>query len=573
MIDKRLFQLTNKNNLIEIVFFRILNLVCSIILWFLFANYLTQLIEVKATLNGLFFVAILIILSIKLMLLKYLEIQIYRSSAELRMNIRDQVIKKSFRLGKVQSLSTAELMQYAVEGVEQLEIYYSRFLPQLFYCIFSSMLIFMILYPYGAFPATILLLCMPLIPLIIMGVMKVAKRILGKYWKNYTDLGVVFKENLSGLSTLKAFNQDEAQQKRVNDHAETFRKSTMSLLSMQLNSITIMDIISYSGAGLVIGIAFYGFTEGSVSLNGILLFILLSAEFFIPMRQLGSLFHVAMNGISAMGKLFDYLETEEVAYGVEPFEEQLEKLTGSFSFSYGEEQGKNILQVSSFSLKKGELTAFVGRSGSGKSTFAKLVSHRLSGYKGFINWNETEIQSITKQSIQQKSVYVDSHGYLYQGTVRENFKIVDDSITDEKVWKVLEKVNMADFFESKPEKLDFQLSENGRNLSGGQRQRLLLARSLLKDVNFYVFDEITSGIDQESEEVILKVIHQISKHKIVIFISHRLYNALKADKVYVFQDSGLEVGSPEELFEYSSYFQAYFKEEEEILEGDYKNEI
>lgn len=417
-------------------------------------------------------------------------------------------------------------------------------------------------------PAIVLLICMPMIPIVIMAVMKIAKRILSGYWSDYTNLGTKFHENLSGLSILKAYEQDKYKQEEIVSDAERFRKATMSLLSMQLNSITIMDIISYSGAALGIGMSLIMFTNGNISMTGMLMFLLLSAEFFIPMRQLGSLFHVAMNGISACSKLFAYLELKEQVYGSEELAKPLEKMeVRHLTYTYEEGKAK-ALQDISVNFNKGSFSALVGKSGSGKSTFVRVLLNQLPGYQGEIVWNDVPLASLSGETIRKQAVLVDNHGYLYANSIRENLLIGNPAANDSDLWNVLEQVSLTDFVRKLPEQLNENLEENGSNLSGGQRQRLLLARALLCQAEVYVFDEITSGVDLESEKIILLVLQKLAKEKIVLFISHRLYNVLDADQVLVF-DAGklLEVASPERLQQESNYFKNYFLEEEALLKG------
>ncbi|OJG66793.1 hypothetical protein RV09_GL003262 [Enterococcus moraviensis] len=509
------------------------------------------------------------VLLFKILLTKWMEQLTYQASSELRLAMRKAVMEKAFRLGNGQGqLSAASLAQLSVDGIEQLEIYYARFLPQLFYCLFASLLIFLSLVGFAWQPALILLVCMPLIPLVIMSVMKIAKRILSGYWNQYTDLGAKFHENLSGLSTLKAYDQDEIKQVEAANDAEKFRNVTMSLLSMQLNSITIMDIVSYCGAAVGIGLALFAYQQEQLTLVGMLMFILLSAEFFIPMRQLGSLFHVAMNGISACKKLFTYLELPEQEYGEVTLSSSLDQLKiEHVDFRYA---GSEALALNDVSLliKRGEFTAFVGQSGSGKSTIVRLLLHQLSQYEGRIYWNQDELKTLSQETIQQTASLVDNHGYLYPTTIKENLLLGNKKASDDELWQVLEKVQLADFVQQLPKKLSEPLNENGANLSGGQRQRLLLARALLKDAQLYVFDEITSGIDLASEQIILSCLQELAKTNSVIFISHRLYNVLEADQVIVFEDGRvIESGSPAQLQRESVYFKNYFKQEQAMING------
>ncbi|EOC1395964.1 ABC transporter ATP-binding protein/permease [Listeria monocytogenes] len=569
MIDKRLFQLVEKKSLILLILFRVLGLGLMISLWFIFAQQLTQYLE-GGSVDWLRLVGIVLLVLVgKAILTKLAEKQIYQASAELRLSMRRAVMAKAFRLGNSEGqLPASTLTQLTVDGIEQLEIYYSRFLPQLFYCLIASLMIFGSLVGFAWQPAIVLLICMPMIPVVIMAVMKIAKRILSGYWSDYTNLGSKFHENLSGLSILKAYDQDKYKQEEIVSDAERFRKATMSLLSMQLNSITIMDIISYSGAALGIGMSLIMFTNGDISLTGMLMFLLLSAEFFIPMRQLGSLFHVAMNGISACSKLFAYLELKEQVYGEVELEKSLERIeVRDLTFTYEKEKNAALYEVSA-SFSKGSFSALVGKSGSGKSTFVRVLLNQLPGYQGEINWNDVPLSDLNGETIRKQGVLVDNHGYLYANSIQENLLIGDSHASETDLWNVLEQVSLADFVRNLPEQLNTLLEENGSNLSGGQRQRLLLARALLREAELYVLDEITSGVDLESEKIILGVLQKLAQEKIVLFISHRLYNVLAADQVLVFEAGKLvEVASPEQLQQESYYFKNYFLEEEALLKG------
>ncbi|WP_270996716.1 ABC transporter ATP-binding protein/permease [Listeria seeligeri] len=569
MIDKRLFQLVEKKSLVLLILFRVISLGLMIILWFVFAQQLTNYLNGQS-IDWLFLVGtVLLVLIGKSVLTKLMEKQTYKASAELRLSMRRAVMSKAFRLGNNEGqLPASTLTQLAVDGIEQLEIYYARFLPQLFYCLVASLMIFLSLVSFAWVPAVVLLICMPMIPVVIMAVMKIAKRILSGYWSDYTNLGTKFHENLSGFSILKAYDQDKYKQEEIATDAERFRKATMSLLSMQLNSITIMDIISYSGAALGIGIALIEFTGGTISTTGMLMFLLLSAEFFIPMRQLGSLFHVAMNGISACSRLFSYLELPEQVYGKDKLEKALEKINvHDLSYTYDKEKTAALQGVSA-SFQQGTFSALVGKSGSGKSTFARVLLHQLSGYEGELVWNDVRLTDLSGEAIRRQGVLVDNHGYLYADSIRANLLIGNQQASEADLWRVLEKVCLADFVRDLPEQLAETLQEDGSNLSGGQRQRLILARAMLREAELYIFDEITSGVDLESEKIILEVLQDLAREKMVLFISHRLYNVLDADQVLVFEAGKLvEVGAPEQLQRDSNYFKNYFLEEEKLLKG------
>ncbi|HCS93493.1 MAG TPA: ABC transporter ATP-binding protein/permease [Bavariicoccus seileri] len=582
MIDERLFGMVKKWPLMCLVAFRLVNLGISITIWTYLAKgiagYLDGSMVSEESPFGRFYWLFLGAIAIKSLLSFGIEKMTYQSSAELRVKLRHQVMAKAFKLEETRQMSAARLAQYSVDGIEQLEIYYSRFIPQLFYCVLASALIFGTLVRFAWQPALVLLLCMPLIPIVVMLVMKIAKKVLGKYWTEYTNLGVMFKENLSGLSTLKAFDQDGIKQTTLNQNAERFRKATMSLLSVQLNSITVMDIISYCGAALGIGLSLLSYRAGQLSLAGVFLFILLSAEFFIPMRQLGSLFHVAMNGITAMDRLFTYLDIPEPLYGNEQLSKSVTSVTvDNLSYTYPSSepalQNNLVLKEVSLALNAGGLIAMIGKSGSGKSTFAKLISHRLVGYEGAVYWNNKSLSELSADSIKRSTLYVDSHGYLFKASIKDNLLLGKKDAADRELWEVLRTVQLTDVVDSQDAGLNTMLTENGGNLSGGQRQRLLLARALLKDVPFYVFDEITSGIDRRSEEIILDVLKELAKDRLVLFISHRLYNVMSAAAVAVFENGEIvEFDTPEHLKVSSTYFKAYFDQETELLNQTMANE-
>lgn len=569
MINKRLFELVDLKPLKQLVGVRLLLLAGSIGCWCFIAYALQQYyVTEKLALVPLFF-GIICLLGLKFILYKRTDSLVYQSSADLRLRLRERIMQKAFAVGnQPQQLPAATLSQLMVDGIEQLEIYYARFLPQLFYCMFASLLIFITLASFAWLPALLLFICMPFIPIVIMAVMKIAKKILARYWNQYTDLGADFKENLQGLSVLKSFDLDEQKQIVADQKAEQFRKITMKLLSMQLNSITIMDIISYCGAAIGIGTALLQFQQQNLSLMGMMLFILLSAEFFIPMRQLGSLFHVAMNGVSACDKLFDYLDLAELPQTTDdqPQQDIATLQLANLSFAYAE--GQPALQAINFNLEKGNFYAFVGKSGSGKSTCAKLLLGQLTPATGSLNWYSAAGQPLSIAAARANALLVDNHAYLFAASIRQNLLMAAPEASEADMWAVLEQVRLDAFVKQTSEKLDFNLSENASNLSGGQRQRLILARALLAKRELYVFDEITSGVDLASEKIILEVLLTLAKQAIIIFVSHRLYNVLEADQIFVFDNGNLvQAGTATELKQSSIFFAEYFKAEQALLKG------
>lgn len=569
MIDRRLFAIAKKKTLILQVAIRCISLGLSLYIWRTLALQLSETLQ-GSPLELSFFGVILLALIGKLVLIRLSANLTDQASADLRVALRTKVMEKAFRLGNTsRQLPATTLAQLSGDGIEQLEMYYAHFLPQLFYCLLAALILFAYLVSLAWLPAVAMLLCVPFIPITIMLVMKIAKRILSKYWDQYTSLGTRFHESLSALSVLKAYDQDEAKQQELAADAQKFRKATMSLLSMQLNSITIMDIFSYSGAALGIGLALIAFQQQQLTVYGVLIFILVGAEFFLPMRQLGSLFHVAMNGISSCGKIFDYLALPEKSEGsITAWQESLNSITvDKLDFTY-ENQQAPALQAISLNLKKGSFTAFVGKSGSGKSTFAQLLLNQLDDYQGRIQWNQTELRELSSAAVLDKGILVNAKDFLYAESIRDNLLLANPQLTNDELWHLLDQVKLSAFVRQLPEQLDTVLEENGKNLSGGQRQRLILARALAASAELYIFDEITSGVDIESEEIILETLKALAKQAIVIFVSHRLYNVLAADQIYVFKDGRIvEAGTPQELEQTSDYFNAYFTEENRQMRG------
>ena len=379
--------------------------------------------------------------------------------------------------------------------------------------------------------------------------MKIAKKILKEYWGQYSDLGNTFLENLQGLTTLKVFDVDSERHKLMNEEAEGFRKITMKVLSMQLNSINVMDLIAFGGAALGSIVALLQFRALEISLGGMIVILLISAEFFIPLRLLGSYFHIAMNGIAAADRIFKVLEADE---GKVSSDSNLDEISNislcNVSFSY--DGKREVLKDISLSINKGEYVAIVGESGSGKSTIASLILNSYEASKGSITLNGEDINSIDFSTLYNKISTISTNSYIFNGTVRDNLLIAKRDATLEEINYALKKANLLDFINSKEEELDLEVGEGGLKLSGGQRQRLALARTILANREVIIFDEATSNIDVESENMIWKSINEISKEKTVIVISHRLANVKNADRIYML-DKGLlvEVGNHKSLME------------------------
>ena len=471
----------------------------------------------------------------------------YLSSKEVKSTLREMIYKKLLRLGNSykENVNTSEVVQAAVEGVEQLETYFGAYLPQFFYAMLAPVTLFAVI-SFVNFPcAVVLLICVPMIPVAIIAVQKWAKKLLSKYWGQYTALGDTFLENLQGLTTLKIYQADEFKQEVMKEEAEKFRKITMKVLTMQLNSITIMDFIAYGGAALGVILSVTQYRADEVSLAGCLFIILLAADFFIPMRLLGSFFHIAMNGMAASDKIFRLLDLQEAEEKKEKIGDDCTILCKDLHFSYSEE--KEILHGVNLEFPMGSFTSIVGESGCGKSTISAVLMGRNKGYDGLVTIGGKELKEIKEADLMKNITYISHQSYLFKGTVRDNLLMGDPNASDDKLWEVLERVKLADFLKSE-NGLDTFLMEKASNLSGGQCQRLALARALLHDSPVYIFDEATSNIDVESENDIMREIHALAKNRTVILISHRLANVTVSDRIYVMEDGKIaESGTQEEL--------------------------
>ena len=472
----------------------------------------------------------------------------YLSSKAVKKTLRERIYGKLLRLGASynEQVKTSEVVQVAVEGVDQLETYFGAYLPQFFYAMLAPLTLFAVLCFVNVPAAIVLLICVPLIPAAIAAVQTWAKKLLSKYWGQYTALGDTFLENLQGLTTLKIYQADEFKNKEMNVEAEKFRKITMKVLTMQLNSITIMDLIAYGGAALGVIMAVTQYAGNHVSLAGCLLIILLAADFFLPMRQLGSFFHIAMNGMAASDKIFRLLDLPEHKQEVsESFPLQHDIVCSGLRFSY--EPDREILHGVNMDFPQGSFTTLVGESGCGKSTIAAILMGRSKGYTGSVTIGGVELREVNESSLLRNITYVSHQSYLFKGTVRDNLLMGKPSATDDELWMVLERVNLAGFLKAE-QGLETPLLEKAGNLSGGQCQRLALARALLHDSPVYIFDEATSNIDVESENDIMAEIHRLAKTKTVILISHRLANVVQADSIYVLDSGNIaEHGSHKEL--------------------------
>lgn len=486
------------------------------------------------------------------------------ASQGVKKTLRRRIYEKLLALGPdyVEAVPTAEVVQLSVEGCEQLETYFGQYLPQLFYAVLAPVTLFFMVAPVCLPAAVVLLLCVPLIPVTIVAVQKVAKRILGDYWDQYAELGDSFLENLQGLTTLKIYQADAARHEAMNAEAERFRVVTMKVLSMQLNSIIVMDIVALGGAvaGMAVALAFAA--ASAVDLFGCLFIILISADFFLPMRQLGSYFHVAMNGIAASEKIFRLLGLPDPAPRPLLPERGDHFSMGRVSFSY--EEGRCVLDKVDIDVPSVGLTAIVGESGSGKSTVAALLSGRYDGYEGNVFLGGKQVRDIDRAALARYVTVVGLQARLFAGTVADNLRMAVPDATDEELWQVLELARLADFLREQ-DGLATRLAENAANLSGGQRQRLSLARAILHNSPVYIFDEATSNVDVESEQDIMDAICGLARYKAVVVISHRLVNAVPARRIYVLDHGVLAgAGTHEELLAGCAEYRALWDAQAEL---------
>lgn len=524
------------------------------------------------------------------------------AAERVKLALREQLFNKMLAIGPSysQHISTADVVQSAGEGIEQIQSFFELFLPQLFYAILAPVTLFFIVAPINMPTAVTLLVCAPLIVLIVGMVAMRAARVFKKYWGKYTDMGSVFLDNVQGLETLKTFDADAHAAKKMGGQAEQFRVMTMNVLQIQLRSLTAMDVVAYGGAAAGVGVSIWQYASGAaLPLAGVLLIVLLSADFFIPLRQLGSFFHVAMNGMTSTKRIFALLDTPIPAHGMQEMPEfgasdnGVDVCFDDVSFRYvdvntdaaaavsvaadtavtadmetgktGQIGGKSgvvgagktgmskdddgsvvALHGVSFTARRGQVTAIVGPSGSGKSTAVELLSGNLSGYEGCM-WlqsgntgnNSTQryqINDLSIESLTREIAIVAAQSHLFAGTLRDNLLMAKPDATESELWQALEAAHISDFVRAQSQELDLAIEQGASNLSGGQKQRIAIARALLREPAVYIFDEATSSVDVESETLILQTIRALAdRGKTVIMVTHRMANAADADHVVVFE--------------------------------------
>lgn len=562
MFNKKLFNelKSEKIQILKLLLIKIIQMTTNVAMIFLIGKSIEALISSSFS-GSKFILFMLLIIGLNIFLIKIEASISYKASYRIKNNLRERLMKKvfSFKMEYGSKISISEVINLGVEGIEQLNLFYSALLPQLLFSLIGPIILFCILSFLDFKIAIIMLLLIPLIPIAIMMVQKLAKKVVKTYWKSYTNLSEVFIDFLYGLTSLEVFNADEDYNDLLNEKAEDFRVKTMKLLMMQLNNITVLDLISYAGSALGIILSIYYYSKGQLSIFAAFSFILLSQEFFLPLRRLGALFHVAMNGITAANSLFEILEIESI----EDFknliqDEKVDVEVKNLIFSYGE---KEILKDLNMKIKSNKITAIVGESGCGKSTLAKLIGGFERNYDGEILYNG--LSEISNDSLNENIMLVDNNPYFFKESLRYNLKMSNKNADDDKLIEVLEEVGLYSYFKNIGG-LDSILESAGNNLSGGQKQRLAIGRALLKEPKILILDESISNIDKESEDLILNLIQKLKEKMTIILITHRLNTVLQADYIYYLDNKKVaEEGSFEEISK-GELFSGIYKYQREL---------
>ena len=542
MIKKRLVGLLShaKKYIIYQVVWQWLALLCQVVMIYSASMLLETALfrEVTPRAAARYGVLVLVALILRFVCDRQASHASYRASVDVKRILRDKIYSKLLRLGAAyrEKVTTSEVVQMAAEGVEQLETYFGKYLSQLFYSLLAPVTLFVILSFVNWQASLVLLICVPLIPVSIVAVQKIAKKLLNKYWGIYTELGDSFLENLQGLTTLKIYRSDEKKAEEMDEESQRFRQITMKVLTMQLNSTSVMDIIAYGGAAVGMIVTLTQFMTGNLSVHGALMLILLASEFFIPPEP-------EEKSQTLTGKAMD-IEFSDV------------------HFSY--EVDREILKGVNMGFPAGSFTSIVGTSGCGKSTTAAILMGRNHGYTGSVTVEGRELSDIQESSLMDQITLVSHNSYLFKGTVEDNLRMGKPNATEEEMQEALEKVNLWGFLQAQ-QGLATPILERGSNFSGGQCQRLAIARALLHDTPVYIFDEATSNIDAESEEMIMDVIHTLAETKTIILISHRLANVVKSDRIYMMKDGGIaETGTHEALMEQNGDYANLYRSQMEL---------
>ena len=562
MINKRLINYCeeSKKYIVLTVLANWISLLCNIGIILIVGDFIGMLFTVDSLGNNtlrLFILGMLILIRIAANL-SYGHFS-HKASEGVKVKLRDGIFGKLTRIGlnynKV--TSTSSVVQVAVEGVEQLEVYFGRYLPQFFYSLLAPITLFILFSFISLKAAIVFLVCVPLIPVSIIAIMKIAKRILKDYWNNYANLGDTFLENLQGLTTLKVFNIDEERHKKMNDEAENFRRITMKVLSMQLNSITIMDLVAFGGAAAGTIVALIQFSNGQLLPGSLLIIILLSSEFFIPLRLLGSFFHIAMNGMAACDRIFKLLDSDELEERKEDFTKELSHKSDievdNITFSYDGE--RNVINNVSMKFEKDKFTAIVGESGSGKSTIASLLLNTFKVNEGSIKVNGIDINRIPLKDLYEKMVIISTNSFIFNGSIKENIRYGKLNATDEQVVEAAKAAHIDHFIRTLPGGYDMELNEEASNVSQGQKQLLTIARAILADPKILILDEATSSVDTRTEIRIQKAMNNLMKGRTSFVIAHRLSTVKNADLILVLDHGNIvEQGTHNDLLAKKGFY-------------------
>ncbi len=566
MFNKRLLKTFKEEmkNVYGLVLIQWLILVCHILLTFLH-SYVLSCLYLKKTFSLTFYLlSVVCLFVLKCFLQTTQNKQALSLSEMIKTKLRKMIFDKIYHQKQTTIFKESTLTQLTSEGIDQLEIYFSKYMPQFYYALLAPLTLFVIVGFMSLKVALILLLCVPLIPISIVVVQKIAKRLLAKYWNSYTGLADSFLENLQGLTTLKYYQSDLYYQDKMDKEAEDFRKKTMRVLIMQLNSISVMDLVAYGGFGIGVILALQEYLNQHMTLMMFIFVVMISIEFFLPLRMLGSYFHIGQNGNAAANKIFKLLDT------VDDIQDSYQKPIATIEFDhvrFGYDE-KMILEDVSFSLSKGTFLTIVGKSGSGKSTIASLIMNLYPLQEGNILYNQEVIPST--MTLYQKMTLIKDETYILKGTVYDHLAM-SGCLNQDKMVAVLKEVKLFEVFE-KQGGLEFQLNEGAKNLSGGQRQRLALARALLHESDVYIFDEATNNVDHESEKIILNIMKRLAKDKIVIFITHRLAHCKESQLTFVMENGKLlQQGSYDELLNQDNLFKELVENQkrlERIIENE-----
>lgn len=560
MFNKRLLGLIPSTHIhiVKNIIFQVLGLISNIVFMAIMAQLIQQLVLENQSINYIYILIAIVCIIVRFVMNRMAQIESLRSSQTVKSHLRSLIYDRMMILNRGLSsvLSESALTQVSSEGVEQLEIYFGQYIPQFFYSLIASLVVFGLLFFIEPTSAIVLLICVPLIPMAIMLVAKWAKKLLSKYWNQYTGLGDSFLDNLNGLTTLKIYQADNRASEAMAKESEAFRKITMKVLTMQLNSISIMDFVAYGGASVALIIALHQYMFGSISLAMMIFIICIGADYFIPLRTLGSFFHVAMNGMAASEKIFKLIDATPHAEGNLECEPLTTVMIDHLNYRY--ENGDFGLNDISLSVHKHQLIALVGESGCGKSTLAQLIASRFTTQSSAIKLNDHLLDEYSLQSLHKQIYYLPSSSILFKGSIRDNLLYANPNASDHELMDVLTKVNLKEYLDEN-NGLDTVLDENGTNLSGGQRQRLAFAKALLSNASLYIFDESTSNIDVESETLLLDLMKEIAKDKMVLMIAHRLANVIEADHIYVMDHGSIiEDGTHQDLMNKKSIYYTMF---------------